>query len=110
MQASKSRDTMDTSPNASIDDGEIESGDADSVSGELENQMVTEQPNNKRSKPSSKSYQLKRCSDVLTALAPEVTKFALFVDEKLKGFNKRSRMMAEKKISDIIYEIAQWHS
>ena len=69
VQTSKSLHTMDTLPNASIDDGEIESADADSGSGELENQMVIEQPDNKRSKPSSKSYQerlsiLKRCNAI----------------------------------------------
>lgn len=31
--------------------------------------------------------------------------FALFIEEKLNSFDKRTRMIPEKKISDLIFEI-----
>ena len=39
------------------------------------------------------------------SLAPRLSHFALYVGEKLDGFNKRQRMLAEKRINDVLYEI-----
>ena len=53
---------------------------------------------------------LSTCAQVLKHPLPEPPAkrqcpFSLYIAEKLGGFNKRSRMIAEKRICDIIFEI-----
>lgn len=59
---------------------------------------------------------LSKCTDAITSNAtkavpeekvpkPQISVFATYVDEKLSQLNKRDRSIAEKRISDILFEI-----
>lgn len=57
---------------------------------------------------------LSKCTDAITSKAapikeassaPKVSNFALYVEEKLSQLDKRSKRIAEKRISDILFEV-----
>ena len=97
--ASKSRDTM----TVQVQEEEVE-----------QEECVTPIKSFKRKSLAEKKLDLlSRCTDAVNAGSskksyPETTRnnsnFALYVDEKLCGFNKRNRMLAENKINDILFD------
>ena len=57
---------------------------------------------------------LSKCTEVITANAkpkanessnPKISAFALYADEKLSELNKRTRRIAEKRISDVLFDM-----
>ena len=57
---------------------------------------------------------LSKCTEAFTANAkpnanessnPKISAFALYVDEKLSELNKRTRTIAEKRISDVLFDM-----
>ena len=57
---------------------------------------------------------LSKCTEAITANAkpkanefsnPKISAFALYVDEKLSELNKRTRRIAEKRISDVLFDM-----
>ena len=57
---------------------------------------------------------LSKCTEAITANAnpkanessnPKISALALYVDEKLSELNKRTRRIAEKRISDVLFDI-----
>ena len=57
---------------------------------------------------------LSKCTEAITANAkpkanessnPKISTFALYVDEKLSELNKRARRIAEKRISDVLFDM-----
>ena len=57
---------------------------------------------------------LSKCIEAITANAkpkatessnPKISAFALYVDEKLSELNKRTRRIAEKRISDVLFDM-----
>ena len=57
---------------------------------------------------------LSKCTEAITANAkpkanessdPKISAFALYVDEKLSGLNKRTRRIAGKYISDVLFDM-----
>ena len=57
---------------------------------------------------------LSKCTEAITANAkpkanessnPKISAFALYVDEKLSELNKHTRRIAEKHISDVLFDI-----
>lgn len=100
--ASKSRDTL---KRISIATGDSED--------ELE---ITSPKNKKKTIAEQKLDLLSKCTDAITSNAkkipdekspqkPKISAFATYVDEKLSQLNKRGRRIAEKRISDILFDI-----
>ena len=114
IRAGKSRDNLQTS---------IEGQDAipvedDDEENDKENQVTDQKP--APTKPSKRKAEkelmtkkqevLDRCLNVLKEPlpSPQVKKqchFSLYVAEKLANFDKRTRIIAEKRISDILFEL-----
>ena len=62
----------------------------------------------KKSMDLKKQELLSTCIDILKEppeKADNLSHFALFVDEKLKAFDCRSRMIAEKRITDVLFDL-----
>ena len=99
--ASKSRDSLKRTNSQIVDSEE-----------ELE---MASPKNKKKTIAERKLDLLSKCTDAITSNAtkavpekvqkPQISVFATYVDEKLSQLSKRDRRIAEKRISDILFEI-----
>lgn len=101
--ASKSRDSLKRTNSQIVDSEE-----------ELE---MASPKNKKKTIAERKLDLLSKCTDAITSNAtkavpeekipqkPQISVFATYVDEKLSQLNKRDRRIAEKRISDILFDI-----
>ena len=113
MKTKKSRDSLDLtfdsdSPNTSVQDDE-EQDDQD-----VQDTIFTKREKAIRKKTKledTKQKLLSTCIDVLKTSSDssvnkvEVCHFSMHVAEKLKAFSKFQRMVAEKRINDILFEL-----
>ena len=113
MKTKKRCDSLDLtfdsdSPNTSVQDGE-EQDDQD-----VQDTIFTKREKAIRKKPKledTKQKLLSTCIDVLKTSSDssvnkvEVCHFSMHVAEKLKAFSKFQRMVAEKRINDILFEV-----
>lgn len=77
---------------------------------------ITSPQNKKKTLAEKKLDLLSKCTDAITADSkktapdeespkPKMSAFAVYVDEKLSQLNKRDRRLAEKRISDVLFDI-----
>lgn len=98
--ASKSRDTLKRMSVNNDDDNEDE---------------VTSSKQRKPTVAEKKLDLLQKCTDAITANqatrpnnvapVPKLSAFAVYIDEKLSGLNKYQRRIAEKRISDVLFDM-----
>ena len=71
-------------------------------------------PSNRKAIAEKKLDLLSKCTEAITANAkqkankssnPKISAFALYVDEKLSELNKRTRRIAKKHISDVLFDM-----
>ena len=71
-------------------------------------------PSKRKTTAEKKLDLLSKCTEAITADAkpkayessnPKISAFALYVDEKLSELNKRTRRIAEKRISDVLIDM-----
>ena len=114
MQAAKSKDNL--SPDQELLNNTQDKFDQESVSSASPTEILEATP--RISKKARKSMEARKenflstCVEVLqetTCPQPvpikEQCSFSKYVSEKLETFDRRSRMIAEKRISDILFEI-----
>ena len=118
MQAGKSKDSLpsrSSSPESLDFDDSLDDSTSISVNEEDEIPSLPCRGKGKSRKRSAdfeskaKNELLSTCVKVLKEPLPEPQAkqqcpFSLYIAEKLSGFDKRSRMIAEKRINDIIFE------
>ena len=114
MQAGRSKDTLSSRSSTpdSVDIVEkLDSPDDSPISQDVETPRVGK--SRKRSletESRAREELLSTCVQVLKQPLPEPEpkrqcSFSLYISEKLASFDRRTRMLAEKRISDIIFEI-----
>ena len=97
MKSSSSKNTLKQS---NEDQDEIEYTDVKIASG-----------SKKKTLPERKIELLTKCTDAIASSTPKESQgtkrlaFASYIEEKLSGFNKRQRIIAEKRINDVLFEI-----
>ena len=114
MQAAKSKDNL--SPDQELFNNTQDKFDQESLSSASPTEILEATP--RISKKARKSMEARKenflstCVEVLretTCPQPvpikEQCSFSKYVSEKLETFDRRSRMIAEKRISDILFEI-----
>ena len=96
IATTKSRDSISTQNN-----------DLDDSVSLLENETPLKKKNLKTIIAEGKLELLKRCAESMApgSSAKEPTHFALLVEEKLGRLSQKNRMIAEKRIMDILFEI-----
>ena len=71
-------------------------------------------PSNRKTIAEKKLDLLSKCTEAITGNAkpkankssnPKISAFALYVDEKLSELNKRTRRMAKKHVSDVLFDM-----
>ena len=68
--------------------------------------LVEKSAKRKRANPTEQKQKLMaKCIDVLDRPKEAGDPFALYVSEQLKNLDKRRRLLAEKRINDILFEL-----
>ena len=93
----------------SVTEGESKQEDEaqnDSLNSDSNRSLVEKSAKRKRVNPTEQKQKLMaKCIDVLDRPKEAGDPFALYVSEQLKNLDKRRRLLAEKRINDILFEL-----
>ena len=101
--------TLKFSNSQLVIEGESEQEDEaqnDSLNSDSNESLVEKSAKRKRVNPTEQKQKLMaKCNDVLDRPKEAGDPFALYVSEQLKNLDKRRRLLAEKRINDILFEL-----